>query len=57
LIDEQTGMVRGLEKELNVCAIALELGLDLAELGDEQLVRINGLEKELEIHLIVYREC
>jgi hypothetical protein len=54
---EQAQKIQELEKELDVCALAMEPGLELAKLSEEDLEKIRKLEKELGVNLIVYREC
>jgi len=54
---DQAQKIQALEKELDVCALAMEPGLELAELSAEELKKIKGLEVELGVNLIVYREC
>jgi len=57
LDDDQTGKILDLEKALDVCAIALEPGLELADLEQDQLAAVKKLEEELGVTLIVYQEC
>ncbi len=54
---EQARKIQELEKELNVCALAMEPGLELAELSEKELEKVRKLEKEMGVNLIVYREC
>ena len=54
---EQAQRIQELEKELDVCALAMEPGLELAKLSEEDLEKVRKLEKELGVNLIVYREC
>jgi len=54
---ESAQKIQELEKELDVCALAMEPGLELAELSPEALVKVKELEKELGVNLVVYREC
>lgn len=54
---EQAQKIQDLERELDVCALAMEPGLELAELSEEALEKVRALENELGVHLIVYREC
>lgn len=54
---EQAQKIQALERELDVCAIAMEPGLELAELSGEDLEKVRKLEKEIGVNLIVYREC
>ena len=49
--------IQELEMDLDVCAIAMEPGLDLAELSDHELERVRALEIDLGVNLIVYRKC
>lgn len=54
---EQAQKIQELEKELDICALAMEPGLELAELTEEDLVKVRKLESELGVNLIVYRAC
>ncbi len=54
---EQAQKIQELEKELDICALAMEPGLEMAELTEEDLVKVRKLESELGVNLIVYREC
>jgi len=54
---EQAQKIQELEKELDVCVLAMEPGLELAKLLDEDLEKVRKLEKEMGVNLIVYREC
>ena len=54
---EEAQKIQELEKELNVCALAMEPGLELAELSEEDLERVKSLEAELGVNLIVYQNC
>ena len=54
---EQAQKIQKLEKELDVCALAMEPGLELAELSKEGLEKVRKLEQELGVNLIVYRKC
>lgn len=54
---EQAQKIQALEQEFDVCALAMEPGLELAELSEEALVKVRELEAELGVNLIVYREC
>lgn len=54
---EQADKIQELEKELDVCALAMEPGLELAELSQDDLAKVKELEEELGVNLIVYREC
>jgi len=54
---EQAQKIQDLEKELDVCALAMEPGLELADLSEEALEKVRKLENELDVNLIVYREC
>ena len=54
---EQAQKIQALEKELDVCALAMEPGLELAELSQDALDKVRDLENELGVNLIVYREC
>ena len=54
---EQAQRIQELERELGVCALAMEPGLELAELSEEDLAKVRKLEKEMGVNLIVYREC
>lgn len=54
---EQAQKIQELEKELDVCALAMEPGLELAELSKEGLEKVRKLEQELGVNLIVYRKC
>jgi hypothetical protein len=54
---EQAQKIQELEKELDVCALAMEPGLELAKLSEEDLEKVRKLEKELGVNLIVYRAC
>ena len=44
---EQAQKIQELEKELDICALAMEPGLELAELTKEDLVKVRKLESEL----------
>lgn len=54
---EQAQKIQELEKELDVCALAMEPGPAMAELSEEDLQKVKKLENELGINLVVYREC
>lgn len=54
---ERPQKIRDLEKELEVCALATEPGLELAELSEETLAKVRKLENEFGVNLIIYREC
>jgi hypothetical protein len=54
---EQAQQIQDLEKELGVCALAMEPGLELAVLSEEDLQKVKELEGELGLNLVVYREC
>ena len=53
----QAEMIQELEKELDVCALAMEPGLELADLDPEALEKVKEVEEELGVQLIVYKEC
>jgi hypothetical protein len=57
LAQDQAELVQDLEKDLEVCMIAVEPGLELAELEEGELKKIKNLEKKLGATLIVYRTC
>jgi hypothetical protein len=54
---EESDMIQDLERELKVCALAVEPGLELAELSEEELARVREVEEELGVNLIIYSEC
>lgn len=54
---EQADLIQELEEELEVCIIALEPGLEMAELDADDLVKVKGLEEKLGARLVVYKEC
>ena len=54
---EEAQKIQELEKELDVCALAMEPGLELAELSEEDLKKVRKLETEMGVNLVVYREC
>lgn len=54
---DEAQKIQDLEKELDVCALAMEPGLELAELSEDELEKVQKIEDELGVHLIVYREC
>jgi hypothetical protein len=54
---EQAQRIQELEKELDVCALAMEPGLELAKLSEEDLEKVRKLEKKLGVNLIVYHAC
>lgn len=54
---DQVEVITDLETEMDLCLIALEPGLEVAQLNEEQLTRVRGVEKELGVTLIAYREC
>ena len=57
LKDDQAEKIQELERELDVCALAMEPGLELAQLAESQLAKVRKLEKELGCTLVIYREC
>ena len=57
LENDQSNKIQDLENELDVCVIALEPGLEIAQLNEEQLVRVKQVEKEIEVTLVVYSKC
>ena len=54
---EQAEKIQALEKELDVCALAMEPGLELAELDQQALEKVKEVEEELGVQLIVYAKC
>ena len=54
---EAAQLIQELERELDVCALALEPGLELADLSAAELEKVKELEAELDVQLVVYREC
>ena len=54
---EQARLIERLEEELGVCAIALEPGLEMAELTEAELKKVKDLEERIGARLIVYKEC
>lgn len=54
---EQAVQIQALEEELEVCIIALEPGLEMAELNEDQLQKVKALEEKLGARLVVYKEC
>ena len=57
LTTEQAGKIQALEKELGVCALAMEPGLELADLDQQALEKVKEVEEELGVQLIVYEKC
>ena len=57
LTKEQAELIQDLESELRVCALAVEPGLELAELSAGELARVQSVEEELGVNLIIYSEC
>ena len=57
LAHDQADLIQSLEKDLDVCMMAMEPGLELAELEEDELNKVNELEKKLGVTLIVYRSC
>jgi len=51
----QLSEVRELEKELDVCLVALEPKYRLADLAEEQIRQIQSKEAELGVVLLAYR--
>jgi hypothetical protein len=54
---EAAQKIQQLEKDFDVCALAMEPGLELAELNEDELSAVKVLEKELGVQLVIYREC
>jgi hypothetical protein len=57
LAQDQADLIQGLEKDLDVCMIAMEPGLEIAELEENDLKKVKDLEQKLGVTLIVYRSC
>lgn len=57
LDNDQLHQIYTLEEELDLCVIAMEPGLELAQLNDEQLAKVQQVENELGVTLIVYKKC
>ena len=57
LDNDQLHRIYRLEEELDLCVIAMEPGLELAQLNDEQLAKVQQAENEMGVTLIVYKSC
>lgn len=57
LTADQARLIEELEEELDVCAIAMEPGLEMAQLSEEELEKVRALEQKLNVRLVVYKEC
>lgn len=57
LAADQARLIEELEKDLDVCAVALEPGLEMAQLNEEELEKVRALEQKLNVRLVVYKEC
>ena len=57
LQENQSQKIQELEKELGVCIIALEPGLEIARLTEAQLARVQQVEGEIDVTLVVYTKC
>ncbi len=53
--EEIVGKVKALESEMDVHIMAIEPGLEYAELSDEQIHKIQALEGESSKTLLVYK--
>jgi hypothetical protein len=54
---DQSNKIHDLERELDVCVIALEPGIQFAELNEGQLSRVKQVEKDTGVTLVVYAKC
>lgn len=57
LENDQSTRIHDLEEELDVCVLALEPGLELAELDASQLARVKEVEQQTGVTLVVYARC
>jgi hypothetical protein len=55
LDQERLARLQALERDLDVCLVALEPAYKLAELSDEQLEAIKASEDEMGVVLLAYR--
>ncbi len=53
--EEIVGKVKDLESEMDVHIMAIEPGLEYAELSDEQIQKVQALEGESSKILLVYK--